>query len=243
MYPTLLQAAAMGGAVPAHDITILGLFLQADLVVKLVMLGLVAASVWTWAIVYDKATKLRRLKAAAADFEEQFWSGGSLDQLYDQVQANPSDPFAAVFAAGMREWRHATERGLTSTGAMRANLSQRIERVMSVTVNRELATAEKYMTVLASVGSAGPFIGLFGTVWGIMGAFTNIAAQQNTSLAVVAPGIAEALFATAIGLVAAIPAVLAYNYFSAELGRFGDRLDSFVTEFSAILQRHLEERG
>lgn len=243
MYPTLLQAAAMGGAVPAHDITILGLFLQADLVVKLVMLGLVAASVWTWAIVYDKATKLRRLKAAAADFEEQFWSGGSLDQLYDQVQANPSDPFAAVFAAGMREWRHATERGLTSTGAMRANLSQRIERVMSVTVNRELATAEKYMTVLASIGSAGPFIGLFGTVWGIMGAFTNIAAQQNTSLAVVAPGIAEALFATAIGLVAAIPAVLAYNYFSAELGRFGDRLDSFVTEFSAILQRHLEERG
>ncbi|MDG5494237.1 MULTISPECIES: protein TolQ [Azospirillaceae] len=243
MYPTLLQAAPLGGAVPAHELTAWGLFMQADPVVKLVMLGLVFASVWTWAIVYDKVKKLRRIKAAAADFEEQFWSGGSLDQLYDQVSANPADPLSAVFAAGMREWRHATERGLTSTGAMRANLAQRIERVMSVTVNREMANTERYLTVLASVGSAGPFVGLFGTVWGIMGAFTNIAAQQNTSLAVVAPGIAEALFATAIGLVAAIPAVLAYNYFSSEIGRFGDRLDSFVTEFSAILQRHLEERG
>lgn len=242
MYPTLLQATALGAG-PAHEITMLGLFLQADLVVKLVMLGLVAASVWTWAIIYDKATKLRRIKAAAADFEEQFWSGGSLDQLYDQVGANPADPLSAVFGAGMREWRHATERGLVSTGAMRANLAQRIERVMSVTVGREMAAAERYMTVLASIGSAGPFIGLFGTVWGIMRAFTNIAAQQNTSLAVVAPGIAEALFATAIGLVAAIPATLAYNYFGAEISRFGDRLDSFVTEFSAILQRHLEERG
>jgi biopolymer transport protein TolQ len=243
MYPTLLQAAPLGGTLPAHELTAWGLFMQADPVVKLVMLGLLFASVWTWAIVYDKIKKLRRIKAAAADFEEQFWSGGSLDQLYDQVATNPGDPFSAVFAAGMREWRHATERGLTSTGAMRANLAQRIERVMSVTVNREMANTERYLTVLASVGSAGPFVGLFGTVWGIMGAFTNIAAQQNTSLAVVAPGIAEALFATAIGLVAAIPAVLAFNYFSSEIGRFGDRLDSFVTEFSAILQRHLEERG
>jgi biopolymer transport protein TolQ len=244
MFPTLLQAAALGGDVaPVHDMSALGLFLQADIVVKLVMLGLLAASVWTWAIIFNKATKLRRMKAAAADFEEQFWSGGSLDQLYDQVAQAPNDPFSAVFAAGMREWRHANERGLSSSGAMRANLMQRMERVMSVTVGREMADTEKYMTVLASVGSAGPFVGLFGTVWGIMGAFTNIAAQQNTSLAVVAPGIAEALFATAIGLVAAIPAVLAYNYFSSEIGRFGDRLDSFVTEFSAILQRHLEERG
>lgn len=243
MYPTLLQAAALGGAVPAHDLTILGLFLQADLVVKLVMLGLLGASVWTWAIIFDKANKLRRMKAAATDFEEQFWSGGSLDSLYDKVSANPADPFSAVFAAGMREWRHANERGLANTGAMRANLAQRMERVMSVTVGREMANTERYMTVLASVGSAGPFVGLFGTVWGIMGAFTNIAAQQNTSLAVVAPGIAEALFATAVGLVAAIPAVIAYNIFSSDIGRFGDRLDSFVTEFSAILQRHLEERG
>ncbi|WP_114394534.1 protein TolQ [Oleisolibacter albus] len=244
MEPTAMDAVAAAGVVaPMQDITIWGLFMQAQLVVKLVMLGLIGSSIWTWAIIFDKSIKLRRLKAAAADFEEQFWSGGSLDELYDRVARNPGDPLSATFAAGMREWRHATERGLAGAGAMRANLAQRIERVMSVTVGREMAALERYMTVLASVGSAGPFVGLFGTVWGIMHAFTNIAQQQNTSLAVVAPGIAEALFATAIGLVAAIPAVLAYNVFNSDLGRFGERLDSFVTEFSAILQRHLEERG
>ncbi|WP_225889948.1 protein TolQ [Indioceanicola profundi] len=229
-------------AAQAHDLSIIGLFMMADWVVKLVMLGLVAASIWCWAIIFDKAVKLRRMKAAAADFEEQFWSGGSLDQLYDDVGQDPSDPLSSTFAAGMREWRHANERGL-SGGNMRANLAQRVERVMSVTVGREMANAERYMTVLASVGSVAPFVGLFGTVWGIMSAFTNIASQQNTSLAVVAPGIAEALFATALGLVAAIPAVIAYNKFSTDLGRYADRLDSFVTEFSSILQRHLEERG
>lgn len=244
MPPIELQAAAMAGAVaPAHELSILGLFLAADWIVKIVMLALVGASVWCWAIIFDKAVKLRRMKAAATEFEEQFWSGGSLDQLYDEVGANPGDPLSATFAAGMREWRHASERGLLATGAMRANLAQRIERVMSVTIGREMAGAERYMTVLASVGSTAPFIGLFGTVWGIMNAFTSIAAQQNTSLAVVAPGIAEALFATALGLVAAIPAVIAYNKFSTDIGRFADRLDSFTTEFSAILQRHLEERG
>ncbi|HYE52171.1 MAG TPA: protein TolQ [Azospirillaceae bacterium] len=227
----------------AHDLSIVGLFLQADIIVKLVMLMLVAASVWCWAIFFDKAVKLRRVKAAAADFEEQFWSGGSLDQLYDDVARGSGDPFSAVFAAGMREWRHANERGLASTGAMRANLAQRIERVMLVTVGREMAQLERYMTVLANVGSVAPFVGLFGTVWGIMRSFVGIAATNNTSLAVVAPGIAEALFATALGLVAAIPSVIFYNKFSTDLARFGDRLDSFVTEFSSILQRHLEERG
>lgn len=230
-------------AAQAHDLSIIGLFMMADWVVKLVMLGLIAASVWCWGIIFDKAVKLRRMKAAAADFEEQFWSGGSLDQLYDEVAKDPADPLSSTFAAGMREWRHANERGLTGSGAMKANLAQRVERVMSVTVGREMATAERYMTVLASVGSVAPFVGLFGTVWGIMNSFTAIASQQNTSLAVVAPGIAEALFATALGLVAAIPAVVAYNKFSTDLGRFADRLDSFVTEFSSILQRHLEERG
>ncbi len=233
----------MDPVAPAHDMSALGLFLQADIIVKIVMLMLVAASVWCWAIIIDKSMKLRRMKAAAADFEEQFWSGGSLDQLYDDVGKDPADPLSAVFAAGMREWRHANERGLAQTGAMRANLAQRIERVMSVTVGREMANAERYMTVLASVGSNAPFVGLFGTVWGIMNSFTAIAASGNTSLPVVAPAIAEALFATAIGLVAAIPATIAYNKFSSDLGRFGDRLDNFVAEFSAILQRHLEERG
>jgi biopolymer transport protein TolQ len=183
------------------------------------------------------------MKAAADDFEEAFWSGGSLDQLYDQVGKQPADPLSATFAAGMREWRHANERGLVATGAMKAGLAQRIERVMSVTILREMAQAERYLTVLANVGSTAPFLGLFGTVWGIMISFNAIAATNNTSLAVVAPGIAEALSATALGLVAAIPAVIAYNKFSTDLGRFADRLDSFSTEFSAILSRHLEERG
>jgi biopolymer transport protein TolQ len=236
-------AALAGAAAPLHDMSIIGLFLMADWVVKLVMLGLIAASVWCWAIVFDKAVKLRRMQAAAADFEEQFWSGGSLDDLFDAVGTAPADPLSATFAAGMREWRLANERGLVTSGSMKANLAQRIERVMSVTVSREMASAERYMTVLASVGSVAPFVGLFGTVWGIMNAFTNIAQQGSTSLVTVAPPIAEALFATALGLVAAIPAVVAYNKFSSDLGRFADRLDSFVTEFSAILQRHLEERG
>ncbi len=239
MEPVVLAVGAPG----AQDLSVWGLFMMADWVVKSVMIGLVAASVWCWAIIFDKAMKLRRMKAAATDFEEAFWSGGSLDDLYDEVSQNPADPLSATFAAGMREWRHANERGLAAAGAMKANLAQRVERVMSVTIGREMQQAERYMTVLASVGSVAPFVGLFGTVWGIMNAFTNIAAQQNTSLAVVAPGIAEALFATALGLVAAIPAVVAYNKFSTDLGRFADRLDSFVTEFSAILQRHLEERG
>ncbi|MFM2045564.1 MAG: protein TolQ, partial [Pseudomonadota bacterium] len=210
-------------AATAHDMSPLGLFLMADWVVKSVMLGLLAASIWSWAIIFDKSVKLRRMNAAAADFEEQFWSGGSLDALYDSIGHNPPDPLSATFAAGMREWRHAAERGLATSGSIQANLAQRVERVMAVTIGREMQAAERYMTVLASVGSVAPFVGLFGTVWGIMNAFTAIASSGNTSLASVAPPIAEALFATAIGLVAAIPATVAYNKFSTDLGRFADR--------------------
>lgn len=224
-----------------HDITMWGLFLQADLVVKFVMLTLLFASVWCWAIIIEKLMRLRRLNSQADGFEEQFWSGGSLDQLFDRVGNQPPDPMSATFAAGMREWRHAADRGLG--GTMRTSLQQRVERVMAVTIGREMARAERYMTFLASVGSVAPFIGLFGTVWGIIHSFTAIANTNNTSLAVVAPGIAEALFATAIGLVAAIPAVVAYNKFTTDLSRYADRLETFAGEFAAILSRHLEERG
>lgn len=231
----------MGAAAQAHDLSMWGLFLQADWVVKLVMLMLLAASVWCWAIIFDKAVRLRKLNAQAAEFEESFWSGGSLETLYERVGQRPADPMSATFAAGMREWRHATEKGFS--GSVKASLQQRIDRVMSVTIGREVSRAEKFMPVLATVGSTAPFIGLLGTVWGIMNSFTAIAGSNNTSLAVVAPGIAEALFATALGLLAAIPAVVAYNKFSNDLGRYGDRLDAFASEFSAILSRHLEERG
>ncbi|HSK41961.1 MAG TPA: protein TolQ [Arenibaculum sp.] len=231
----------MEAAAQTHDMSIWGLFMAADWVVKAVMLGLFAASIWCWAIIFDKAIRLRRLNSQAETFEESFWSGGSLESLYERIGKRPGDPMSAAFAAGMREWRHATDRGIT--GAVRASLQQRVERVMSLTIGREMARTERYMPVLATVGSTAPFLGLFGTVWGIMNSFTSIASTNNTSLAVVAPGIAEALFATALGLVAAIPAVVAYNKFSNDLGRYAERLDAFAAEFSAILSRHLEERG
>jgi biopolymer transport protein TolQ len=232
---------AAGAAAKVHDITMLGLFLQADWVVKSVMLMLLFASVWCWAIIIEKLMRIRTMNAQADAFEDAFWSGGSLDALYDRLGQQPDDPMAATFAAGMREWRHAADRGIG--GSIKASLQQRVERVMSVTIGREMARAERYMTFLASVGSVAPFIGLFGTVWGIINSFTAIANTNNTSLAVVAPGIAEALFATAIGLVAAIPAVVAYNKFTTDLSRYADRLDAFAGEFVAILSRYLEEKG
>ena len=239
----MMDAAQAGGALAHHDLSIVSLFLSADLVVKLVMLVLLVASVGCWAIIFEKSLRIRRLNAAAADFEDSFWSGGSLDTLFEQIGKAAADPMSAIFAAGMREWRHASDRGLTASGTMRASLQQRVERVMSLSINREMGEIEKYMTFLASVGSTAPFLGLFGTVWGIMNSFTAIANTNNTSLAVVAPGIAEALFATALGLLAAIPAAVAYNKFATDIGRYGDRLEAFSVEFAAILSRHLEERG
>jgi biopolymer transport protein TolQ len=238
-----VDSAQLAGtaAEPIH-LSIPGLFFQADIVVQIVMLLLLGASVWSWTIIFDKAGRIARLKKRADKFEDSFWSGGSLDTLYDKVAKKVPDPMAATFAAGMREWRHANERGLTQTDSMKGSLQQRIDRVMAVTVGRELTQLERSMTFLASVGSVSPFVGLFGTVWGIMHSFTSIANQQNTNLAVVAPGISEALFATALGLVAAIPAVIAYNKFSTDLGRYAERLDNFAAEFSAILSRHLEAK-
>jgi biopolymer transport protein TolQ len=222
--------------------SIFELFLQSDSIVKLVMLILVLASFWSWAVIFDKAMRLRRLRRAAASFEETFWSGGSLDDLYDRVGQRPVDPMSAVFAAAMREWRRSAAKGLLGTPGMRSSLQQRIERVMNVTVGREMERAERFMSFLATVGSTAPFIGLFGTVWGIMNSFQAIAMSKNTSLAVVAPGIAEALLATALGLVAAIPAVVAYNKLSTDFGRYAGRLEAFADEFSAILSRQLDER-
>ena len=179
-------------------------------------------------MIFDKVLRLRRLQQAAASFEDTFWSGGSLDDLYDRVGKRPVDPMSAVFAAAMREWRRSAAKGLLGTPGMRSSLQQRIERVMNVTVGREMDRVERFMSFLATVGSTAPFVGLFGTVWGIMNSFQAIAASKNTSLAVVAPGIAEALFATALGLVAAIPAVVAYNKLATDFGRYAGRLEGFA---------------
>jgi biopolymer transport protein TolQ len=223
------------------DLSLWGLFLQADIVVKLVMIGLLAASIWVWTIAFEKWSSLRRVNKAADAFEDRFWSGGSLDDLYDQEGANPAHPMAAVFAAAMGEWR----RSMRVAGADIAHTSarERIDRAIAVTAQREMDRLERWMVFLASVGATAPFVGLFGTVWGIMRSFSAIAQMQTTNLAVVAPGIAEALFATAIGLVAAIPAVLAYNQISNSLARFATRMDAFGSEFSAILSRQSEERA
>ena len=229
-----VDAVNLGAA--AGDLSLWGLFLQADIVVKLVILMLIVASVWVWAIVYEKTTTLRRANRAADAFEDRFWSGGSLDDLYAKEGEEPSHPLAAVFGAAMREWRRSA-----GQGGMMGGAKERVERAMAVTIGREMERQERWMIFLASVGSVAPFIGLFGTVWGIMNSFAAIAGMQNTNLAVVAPGIAEALFATAIGLVAAIPAVLAYNKLGTDLARFAGRLESFAAEFGAIVSRQAEQ--
>ena len=243
---TPLESGMLPGSMPVlppgQDLSVVSLFLQADTIVKLVMVLLLLASFWTWAIIFDKAMRLRRLRNQAKQFEEAFWSGGSLEVLFDRLETKAPDPMSAIFVAAMREWRRSAAKGLAATENMRMSLQERIERVMDITLGREIDHLERHMTFLASVGSSAPFVGLFGTVWGIMNSFASIAASKNTTLAVVAPGIAEALFATALGLVAAIPAVLAYNKLSGDISRFGNRLEAFAGEFGAILSRQLEEK-
>lgn len=237
-----VEAADLGGSVAVHDLSMIGLFMQADLVVKAVMLILIFASVWSWAIIFEKRRTLKVLNARANKFEDSFWSGEPLDKLYQRVKKGKQDPLIKTFAAGMEEWQNGVAGGIPSTENVQASLKQRVERAMAVTINREMASLERGMTFLASIGSTATFIGLFGTVWGIMNSFSAIAGTQNTSLVVVAPGIAEALFATAVGLVAAIPAVLAYNIFTTGLARYADRLDAFTSDFAAILSRHLDSQ-
>ncbi|HUW79970.1 MAG TPA: protein TolQ [Acidocella sp.] len=232
-----VNTAAM--AAPSASLSLWGLFTQADIVVQLVMAILLLASVWVWAIIFEKSFSLRRVNREATAFEDAFWSGGSLDELYDREGADPTNPIAAVFGAAMSEWKRTARVSGVDIGM--TAVKERIDRAMNVTIMREMDRLERYMIFLASVGATAPFVGLFGTVWGIMHSFSAIAAMHNTDLAVVAPGIAEALFATAMGLVAAIPSVLAYNKLSNDLSRFASRLEGFGSEFSAILSRQTEE--
>ena len=224
---------ALGQA--AHDLSLWGLFLQADWVVKAVMIGLLLASIWVWAVVFEKVVAMRRINKAADGFEDRFWSGGSLDELFTREGEQPTHPMAAVFGAAMREWRRSAG-GVSVLGGAK----ERVERAMGVTIGREMERLERWMVFLASVGSVGPFVGLFGTVWGIMNSFFQIGSQQNSSLAVVAPGISEALFATAIGLFAAIPAVIAYNRFSHRVNQLEARMQRFADRFHASLSRELD---
>ena len=236
MNGTEVVQAGLGAA--GGEITLWSMFWGAHFVVKLVMLGLLGASVWSWAIIIDKSLFFRRSERAMDRFEDVFWSGQSLEELYQMLVDRPAGAMAAVFVSAMREWKRAVE----NPGRSFANLSQRIDKVLDVTIQRERERFESKLLVLATIGSASPFIGLFGTVWGIMTSFRSIAASKNTSLAVVAPGIAEALFATAIGLFAAIPAVIAYNRLQAQANKQQARLEAYADEFSAILSRQIDER-
>ena len=202
------------------------------------MIILLGASVWCWAIIWDKYKRLGNVRRRADEFESDFWSGNSLEELYERTRHNPDHPMAILFVSAMREWQRSSA---TSTGKIAMGTQERIYRVMQVTVSREMERLEHYLSVLATVGSTAPFVGLFGTVWGIMNSFQSIASSNNSSLAVVAPGIAEALAATAMGLVAAIPAVIAYNVLSADLGRYANRLEGFAEEFGTILSRQMDE--
>ena len=227
----------LGAAGPATEVSLWGMFWSAHLVVKIVMVGLLVASVWCWAIIVNKTLLIARTAKSMDRFEEVFWSGQSLEELYTTLSQRTNRGMPALFVAAMREWK----RSFQSANGAFMGLQARIEKVLDVSIAREIERLESQLLVLASVASAGPFVGLFGTVWGIMTSFRSIAASKNTSLAVVAPGIAEALFATAIGLFAAIPALIFYNILQGKVSRSQARLESFADEFSSILSRQIDQ--
>ncbi len=221
----------------AVNFGIWALIAQADPVVKAVLVILVLASVWCWTVIFEKAFRYRRLRRRAREFEQAFWSGAALDDLYRRLGHKAEHPMAMMFAAAMEEWRDAPK---PLPGGSQRSLLERIGKVMNLTLEREVEVLERYLSSLATIGATAPFIGLFGTVWGIMNSFQSIALTRNTTLAVVAPGIAEALLATAFGLAAAIPAVVAYNKLSGDLDRYAGRVSSFADEFTVVLSRELD---
>jgi biopolymer transport protein TolQ len=238
METEVAQAAAAGAGA---EFSLINMIWSADPVVKVVMALLVLSSIWSWAIIIEKSLLFGRLKAKSKRFEDSFWSGKPLDELHKKLADKFDHPMSRVFDSGMAEWGRTKEAGRSE--ALVAGAKERIDKVMNVAVSRELEEAERNLGVLATIGSAAPFVGLLGTVWGIMNSFQAIAISKDTNLAVVAPGIAEALFATALGLLAAIPAVVGYNRYSAALNSFAVKLQGFADEFSAILSRQLDERA
>lgn len=220
----------------AHDFSMLGLFMQADWVVKSIMIGLLLASVWCWAIIANRTAAFARARKQMSEFDRAFAQGQSLEELHQRFGTDHAGGLAAVLGAGLDEW----DRSHALHAATPEGLKGRLEIALDLAVSEQASALEKRLGILATVGSAGPFIGLFGTVWGIMNAFTAIATAENTSLAVVAPGIAEALLATALGLLAAIPAVIAYNKLSADAGKLTFRLGAFADRLAALLSRQLD---
>ena len=216
------------------DFSILSLFLRADFIVKSVIIILIASSVYSWAIIFDKIIMFRKINKESEDFEERFWKSKSAETFYNSLPAALDNPMAQLFKDSMQA---------VMKSRSKTNISQRLENILEVNIEKQMNVVNNKFTFLATVGSTAPFIGLFGTVWGIMNSFQSIAVSKDTSLAVVAPGIAEALLATALGLVAAIPAVIAYNKLSNNLNTYALRLQNFASEFEALLSRHLSEQN
>jgi biopolymer transport protein TolQ len=218
------QAVGLGGET---DFSLIKLFIRADFVVKSVIVVLIAASIFSWALIVDKYKLFRKINLSSDEFEQKFWKSKSAESFYNNIPVNTNDPLSNIFKAGMGEMLKSKTRS--------SNQSERVSRILEVSTEREMLTIEKYFTFLATVGSTAPFIGLFGTVWGIMNSFQSIAISRNTSLAIVAPGIAEALFATALGLLAAVPAVVAYNKFNSDAKKYLQKIENFSKRFLSIL--------
>ena len=218
-------------------LSIYDMFAESDIFMKLLILGLIFASVWSWAIIFDKSMKFKRLRERMKSFEEKFWSGGSLENLFTAFQKSQPDPLSAIFVAAMKEWKRAfSDKRRAST----LNLAERVEKIMHITIDKQIEKLETKMTFLATTGSVAPLLGLFGTIWGVMDSFAAIGATQSTNIAAVAPGIAEALLTTAVGLIAAIPALIAYNKFSHDIDHMAAKMETFSDEFTAILSRQIE---
>ena len=238
------QALSDVATTAAGQLSMWDLVWAADMVTKVVMVGLVSASVWCWAIIFEKVGTIRQIKQRSLVFEEKFWSGGSLDKLYESIGAHPSEPMAAMFVSAMKEWKRTNIlKSKLDRGLRGVSLQQRIEKSMLVTMDKELDAMDTRMGFLASTGSVAPLVGLFGTVWGIINSFNAIGMTQSNSLSAMAPGIAEALFTTAFGLIAAIPAVVAYNKISSDIDRFAKRLENFMSEFLSILSREIDDNS
>ena len=218
------QAVGLGGET---DFSLIKLFIRADFVVKSVIVILIAASIFSWALIVDKYKLFKKINLSSDEFEQKFWKSKSAESFYNNIPVNTNDPLSNIFKAGMGEMLKSKTRS--------SNQSERVSRILEVSTEREMQTIEKYFTFLATVGSTAPFIGLFGTVWGIMNSFQSIAISRNTSLAIVAPGIAEALFATALGLLAAVPAVVAYNKFNSDAKKYLQKIENFSKRFLSIL--------
>ena len=226
----------------AIDFSLFSLFLRADMIVKSVIIILIISSIYSWTIIVEKIVKMKRLKQLDKEFDEIFWSGNSFDDLYDTFNYNKSDPKSKIFCSAFEEWKK-SNKDIDSINSTGLNLlKERMLRSMQIAFNKESEIIEKNLTFLATAGSTAPFIGLFGTVWGIMNSFKSIAIAQNTNLSVVAPGIAEALFATALGLFVAIPAVVAYNKITNDLSKYFISLETFMDEFTTIFFRQLENK-